>query len=213
MKIIYLVRHGQTQNNVKKVTGGASDTLSVLGELQASLIAERFRELKIEAVISSTYTRAQQTANAIAGIKSVPVESSELFIEVKCPSILFSKSQADSSVADLYVKRSQLWGVRDEHIDDEENFYDADVRACQALAFLVEHPASRIVVASHGAFIKSIIENILLGDLLTTELTTRMYEKFAIGNTGVTVLKYDKGTWKLVRVNDTLHLDPEHESY
>jgi broad specificity phosphatase PhoE len=212
MKTAYIVRHGQTVSNAKQVTGKAEDPLSELGEQQAGLIAERFRELQIDAVLSSPYRRAEQTAEAIAAINGLTVEHSDLLIEVKSPSILSGRSSKDPEVSALYKRRTELWGVRGEYVDDEENFYDVDSRVQQALALLAAHPAQHLAVATHGAFIKSIIEHILLGELLTPALTTRMYNRFTISNTAVTVLRYENETWHVVRVNDTIHLSPEHET-
>ncbi len=108
MKIVYLVRHGQTDSNVKKVSNTPVDPLTPLGETQAGMVAERFRELTVDGIVASSYERAQQTAQAIAKVKNLPIETTELLIEVQHPTILDGQSQHNPQFADIYKRRAEL---------------------------------------------------------------------------------------------------------
>ncbi|KAF8912028.1 histidine phosphatase superfamily [Gymnopilus junonius] len=63
---IYLVRHGETQENRDGVIQGQMDTmLNEMGQEQARKVGERFREVKIDRLFSSDLKRARRTAEEI----------------------------------------------------------------------------------------------------------------------------------------------------
>ena len=75
---MYLARHGQTMFNVvfgetKKDPGIEDPPLTEEGLRQAEALAEKFAALDIVRVVSSPYTRALQTAQAVAARLDVPV--------------------------------------------------------------------------------------------------------------------------------------------
>ncbi|MEE2997021.1 MAG: histidine phosphatase family protein [Pseudomonadota bacterium] len=75
---MYLARHGQTVFNVvfgttKRDPGIEDPPLTEAGCIQAGELAARFADLKIVRLISSPYTRALQTAHAVAGRLNVPI--------------------------------------------------------------------------------------------------------------------------------------------
>lgn len=64
--MIYLIRHGQTEYNQKKMFQGRKDIpLNELGQIQADSVALKLKDLKIDYLFSSPLTRAKQTAEAI----------------------------------------------------------------------------------------------------------------------------------------------------
>lgn len=63
---IYLVRHGQTELNAKKVFFGITDIeLNETGEAQAQFIAEKLKDIEFDSAFISPLIRAQQTAKKI----------------------------------------------------------------------------------------------------------------------------------------------------
>lgn len=65
MTIIYLVRHGQSEANVKDIIG--SDTkLTQEGENQAREVAKQLKKVHFDAIFSSDLLRAKRTAEIIA---------------------------------------------------------------------------------------------------------------------------------------------------
>ena len=67
---IYLIRHGQTDDNVNKIVAGSlTDTpLNEEGKKQAAAAGETIRNAKIDYIISSDMTRTRQTAEIIQSI-------------------------------------------------------------------------------------------------------------------------------------------------
>ena len=62
---IYLLRHGQTQDNVDKRHQSNHTPLNEIGFEQAKTASENLKNLKITAIYSSPFTRAMQTAKTI----------------------------------------------------------------------------------------------------------------------------------------------------
>lgn len=64
--MIYLVRHGQTDWNIKKIIQGHTDiSLNDNGRKQAKIVSEVIKKYKIDKIYSSDLRRAKQTANII----------------------------------------------------------------------------------------------------------------------------------------------------
>ena len=88
---IYVVRHGQTDYNVKKLYQGRKDIpLNEIGKKQAMEMAEKFRDIKIDKIFVSPLTRAKQTAECISKITGVLPEIEDGLKDV--PSFIVNNS-------------------------------------------------------------------------------------------------------------------------
>lgn len=101
-KIVYLVRHGESESNAARIIQSHDSPLSPLGKTQAELIAARVSRISFDALISSPYTRAKETAEAIARRTGRNPEYSELFVERIKPSGLIG--QKIDAVADTELR-------------------------------------------------------------------------------------------------------------
>lgn len=65
---LYLVRHGETDYNRRRIMQGRriDAPLNETGRAQAEALAERFADAPLDAIYSSTLKRADATADAIA---------------------------------------------------------------------------------------------------------------------------------------------------
>lgn len=63
-----MVRHAQTVANARGKYTSESDPLSSIGELQASLLAERLQHLPLRLIVHSGSVRTAQTAAAVAAL-------------------------------------------------------------------------------------------------------------------------------------------------
>lgn len=79
--MIYIIRHGQTELNSRKVLQGRSDyPLSDIGIEQVREAAKHLAEIRFDVVYSSPLVRAVQTAQIVA--PNVPVRIDERLIEM-----------------------------------------------------------------------------------------------------------------------------------
>lgn len=79
---IYLVRHGFTDWNKKKIVQGHTDIpLNEEGEFQAEKLAKELRHVKFSKAFSSDLLRAKQTAEIVAKEHELLVETTEILRE------------------------------------------------------------------------------------------------------------------------------------
>ena len=72
MTTIYLIRHAEAEGNVyRRLHGQYNARLTPNGLRQAAALADRFREIPIDAVYTSDLCRTRQTAEAICGPKGL----------------------------------------------------------------------------------------------------------------------------------------------
>ncbi|MFH0873933.1 MAG: histidine phosphatase family protein [Candidatus Komeilibacteria bacterium] len=78
----YLIRHGQTEHNVKNITQGHSDSpLTAEGIRQAIELGQRLKSVKFDAVFSSDLLRAKRTAELITLERHLEVKTRHLLRE------------------------------------------------------------------------------------------------------------------------------------
>lgn len=211
MKTVYFVRHGSTP--FLEADGGIFqdfDTpLSEKGKAQAEYVAKRFATIPVEIVITSTMTRARETGEAIARISGKELIESELFHELLRPSAMRGKPRRDSETMALWEHVLEIFAHEDIRHSDEENFYDLKARALKALKFLEVRREEKIVVVTHGTFLKMLMSVMME----RTDTSPRFFEAIDdfmyVNNTGITKCVYDKykdGRWILQAWNDDAHL-------
>lgn len=193
---------------------GNAPPLTERGRTQAEALGKRLLSERIECVISSDMTRAQETADIVGGIIGLPVwQSLPLFSERRNPSVMLGKHASDSDVEAIWREIGRHYDERDWHHSDEENFHDLRVRGRRALHHLLTLPHERIVTVSHGLFMKIILADVLLGDHLTGRI---FWDQFIpvknAQNTGIMKLEHRMSYaktgwyWKLHTWNDHAHL-------
>lgn len=209
MKTIYFVRHGESEGNVQKIHQDADSPLSEIGRSQAKIVAHRFEHIAIDALISSPYRRALETARAIATVKNIEIETNPLLGERRGPSQLLGLSHHSQLSLET---REQIRAHRFENEgswqhSDEESALAFVERAQQVLKFLHSRPEQRIVVTTHSLLLHMILVNVLHphGDLPTKY---EMFERFVIHNTSLSMIEFNEETkdWRLISLNDHAHL-------
>ncbi len=76
---IYLVRHGQTEWNEKRITQGQSEsTISKIGIKQAEKISEQFKNIEFCAIYSSDLSMGYRTAEIIKINRKLTIQASKL---------------------------------------------------------------------------------------------------------------------------------------
>ncbi len=214
-KHVYFVRHGESVANATGIRQGPATPLTERGRKQAMLVAKRIAHLSPERIVGSNFMRAKETAEIIrvhGGHKYV--EYSSLFVERRNPSIMLGKAMDDPEVERMWEKIAKHYGVLGWRHSDEENFEDLITRAKDALTHLEGLPETRIVVASHGLFMKVILAHLLLGENLNGRI---FWDQFVpiknVANTGIMHLEYTDNWqktgkyWKLISWNDHAHLE------
>jgi broad specificity phosphatase PhoE len=152
VKKLYFIRHGESEANVKHLFAGQWDTpLTDLGRQQARLAAEGAKLLNINVIISSSLSRAADTAKIIADEINLPDDKliiSDLFRERNYG--VFQKEPYDK--AD---------GIDFDNVRHAETTTSLRKRAKAAVDFLNKLEANNILVVSHGTFGRVLQQQIL----------------------------------------------------
>ena len=78
---IYLIRHGETELNARRVVQVPETPLSARGVAQAGRLAQRIAEAGIRSILASDYARAAMTAERIAEATGLSITSEPLLRE------------------------------------------------------------------------------------------------------------------------------------
>jgi len=210
-KIVYFVRHAQSEDNVTPVFQSPNSPLNEKGKRQAERIAERISKLHFGALIASSFERAKQTAAAITRATGRNAEYSDLFVERVKPTYINGKPYTDEKANKLWREWQKSLYTSGTRAEDGENFDDLLTRADKSLAFLSNRRERSLVVVTHGYFLRTIVGRVLLGCTLSGEAFRQFQKSAAMENTGLTVLRYHGGfeeepSWRLWIYNDHTHL-------
>ena len=147
MTILYLVRHGETFDNVNRIMQGQTQgELNENGVCQAEELAERLKDELIDAFVSSDLQRSIQTCERIARPHGLAVTTTPLLRERDWGSFT---GQYIPNLANL--NDPTLWP------DDIESLDALKVRAKEFLAWLKEeYPEKKVLAVGHGIINKAI---------------------------------------------------------
>jgi broad specificity phosphatase PhoE len=181
MRLI-LVRHGETEENVKRIIQGQHGALSKRGLKQAKLLAKRLKDEEMDAVISSDLKRAVDTTKEIVKFHpKIPVEYSKLLREtsfgkyVGIPVLKFKEIRKKSG-EDKYKFRPE----------GGEDYLDLKARANKFLdETLTKYKGKTILVVTHGGIIR-----VLLGMIFNK--TTKEASEMDIPNTCISMIEFKK---------------------
>ena len=156
MTTFYLVRHGSCAGLGETIWGRTPGIfLNDTGKAEAQQLAERFREIKLDAVYSSPLERAHQTAEAIASATKLEIQPAEAFNEIdfgEWSGKSFEALSRDNRWQQFNTQRS----VR--RIPGGELFLEAQTRAVAEVERLTaHHRAGRVAIVSHADVIKSVV--------------------------------------------------------
>ncbi len=204
---LYFVRHGETTYNANNIFQPPTSELSEEGQRQAEFLAKRFMSIHIDAIFSSDYTRAVQTAQIINRTLKREVIYNDLLRELKRPSAVLEKSGADADVMEIKRQIGENFHDPQWHHSDEENFFDVKKRAEAFLEIIQQRPEEHVLVVTHGIFIRFAVFLFVLQDLFTPDLFIHLRDSFHLKNTGITLCERNKqGKWELITWNDHAHL-------
>jgi 2,3-bisphosphoglycerate-dependent phosphoglycerate mutase len=206
MKTIYFVRHGSTDGNETGAYQLHTIPLSEKGLAQAAFVAERFKTIPVDVIVSSDMTRAAQTADRIARTVGRSIVHSAFFHEILRPSAVRGKLKADPEVMRVTEYLIRYFADDSQRHSDEENFFDIRRRAVAGLDFLAQRPEEHILVVTHGTILTMLMAVMIDGEDTTPAFFLKLDRCLHASNTGITKCLWRDGAWRLVVWNDHAHL-------
>ena len=201
---VLLIRHGQSEGNAERRFGGHTATpLSFRGRRQAVATAEALKNDSITAIYSSDLARAVETAEPLANMTRLPVNTTEAFRE---RSVGVMEGLTFEDAAQKHPEQYAALLRRDfEHVlTGGESYRQLLDRAWQKLDEIVaRHKGGKIAVFSHTGTI-CIMALHLMGALDAPELKPVWISS---ANCGITRFELrDDGFVRVLMINDTSHL-------
>jgi len=154
---LYIIRHGQTDHNAKGIVQGRGVDLSLndKGRKQAASFFEAYKDIPFDILYSSTLKRAQET---IEGFKELGIEH-QVFSELD----EISWGDLEGSVSTMESDESfknliNSWKSGDVHAKPSptgESPFELQQRQKRFLAQLLKTDHKKILIATHGRFIRA----------------------------------------------------------
>ncbi len=200
---IYLIRHAEAEGNVREFFQGRINTeVSEKGHLQLDRLAERFRDIHIEAIYSSPLKRARSTAEAVNRYHGLPIITDNELMEID------GGDWEGIKWAELPIKfpeELRLWKEEINHFTaphGESSKQVCDRMKTSMRRIAADNRGRTIAAVSHGMAIKAYL-NFAAG---------REWESYAdpgwADNTAVSLIEYnDELIPKIVFKNDASHLE------
>lgn len=201
---VLLIRHGQSEGNAERRFGGHTATpLSPRGRRQAQALARALKDEGLTALYSSDLVRALETAEPLATLTGLPINSTTAFRE---RSVGVMEGLTFENAAQHHPEQYAALLRRDfEHVlTGGESYRQLLDRAWQKLdEIIAQNVGGKIAVFSHTGTI-CILALHLMGALDAPELKPVWITS---ANCGVTRFELvEDGLVRVLTLNDTRHL-------
>jgi 2,3-bisphosphoglycerate-dependent phosphoglycerate mutase len=201
MTKIYLIRHAEAEGNLyRRVQGHYNGDITTRGYKQIDLLAERFRDIEIDALYASDLSRTQKTAGAILKYHDLPLNITPRLKEV---GMGVWEDQPWGNVAFDDPEQMRYFSNDPEkwEVEGAENFKDLKIRITNILLELAEkHEGQTIACVSHGMAIRTFISGV------KGVPSEQICEILHGDNTCVTLLDVENGKIEIEYYNDNDHL-------
>lgn len=156
----YLVRHGETEFNVKRIMQGHRDSpLTKLGMSQAKNLANKLKFIHFDAVFSSDLLRAKRTAEIITAEKNLTISTTKLLRERSFGKYegwefqrYYDKFEKDLAKYKKLTEKEIFRHKLDNDIESEEEVVGRFLTFIREIA--LGYLGKRVLLVSHGALIR-----------------------------------------------------------
>lgn len=181
---IYVVRHGQTEENLKGTYYGTLDCgLTELGVNQAKELGEKLKNIKFDKVYCSDLKRAGDTLKHIS-------ESPNIIIDERIRERNFGvfEGKTYKEIEEEFAEECLQWNENWQEYRPYggESFKDSYFRVSAFMENLKSETGENILVCTHGGIVRAMYVYILGGNL-------ELYWKFNSRNADVSIIKIHNG--------------------
>lgn len=198
---LILIRHGETFWNAEGRLQGQSDSpLTPRGIAQAQAVARRLRHETFSALYASHLQRVLDTAAPVAAMSGHTVQVDPRLQE-RAYGIFEGLTHAEASVQHAAVYHEYQTNLSpDFAIPQAESTSQMLARGLTVLTELAErHPGERIVIVSHGSFLR-----VMLSHMLGIPLDIK--QRFRLANGSLSEATWRAGEWNVLTLGEVYHL-------
>ena len=204
MTKVYLIRHAQAEGNYyRRIQGQWDGGITALGYRQIDALAERMKNIHIDALYSSDLSRTMLTAGAVQKYHDLPLHTDKRLREVRM-GVWEGRSWGDVSYSDneqyrFFSSNPDLW-----HIEGAESWNDLRERMYAAVTDIAaHHDGQTIAIVSHGTAIRALMCKIM--DVPGKDIHSVPHGD----NTCVSLLEVDNGNIRIDYACDNFHLSED----
>lgn len=196
MPKVYLLRHGQSEANVRGILAGPDNSvnLSEKGRRESRIVSKHLQKIEFTHIYSSPISRCLQTIDPLTSAKpQIPLLLEERIQEM---------NYGDWNGKDLksLSKKREWKSIQNQpskfKFPQGESFTQLRKRV-QSFLNEVESKTGPILVVSHGDVIKMILT-------CTLELSTDNFQKFLIQPASISIINYESKVRNLIISNQRL---------
>ncbi len=208
MTKIYLIRHAEAEGNLyRRIHGHYNGDITPKGYKQIELLAERFRDVPIDALYASDLQRTQKTARSILKYHELPINIDSRLKEVDMgvweDQPWGNVSYDDPEQMFFFANDPAKWSI-----EGGERFEHLKNRLTGVISELAEkHEGQAIACFSHGMAIRSFLSGIM------GVPSENIHEILHGDNTCVASLTYSGGKLGIEYYNDNSHLPHELSTF
>ena len=199
MTSFFLIRHAACNGLGQTLWGRTPGIcLNEKGQLQAQRLADRFKNMTLNAIYSSPLERALETATELARSMKLEVRKSEAVNEIN-----FGEWTGKSFE---WLSGDERWRHFNRHrsltpIPGGESFLEVQNRIVREIEALAEqHGKARIAIVSHADVIRAAVA-------CFAAMPIDLIDRFEISPCSVTVVSVDPGSATLLTINSPVDLE------
>ena len=208
MTTIYMIRHAEAEGNLYRIVQGQHNSfITPRGHRQIACLAERFRDVPLDALYSSDLRRTVTTAGAITKYHALDMQLTPRLREINlgvCEGMSFGDMyRFDPVQMDNFNNDPAEWRA-----PGAETFAECTARIFSVVSDIAAaNEGKTVAVVSHGMAIRSLLARIL-------NVQSRDIPSLPHGdNTAVSKLIYNGGAFSVEYYNDNSHLPPELSTF
>lgn len=208
MTNIYLIRHAQAEGNLYRIVQGHFNSyITEKGRKQIDALAERFKDVHLDALYSSDLRRTLETAGAITRYHALEIHKTERLREINlgiCEGMSFGQMyEYDPEQMNYFNNDPERWRA-----EGAESFAECAERMVSVLTQIAEeNDGKTVAVVSHGMAIRGFLARIL--GVKSEDIRSLPHGD----NTSVACLCYESGSFRVEYYNDNSHLDEEVSTF
>ncbi len=205
MTTVYIIRHGETENNrLYKFVGSTDQPLNDRGIAQAETLRKPMSEVHLDRIYTSPYLRTTMTAERVRNGRDIEVIGDRGLCEIHCGKW---EGLGKPEIEALWPGQIELWEHTPDllHMEDGETFSQVQERAVKALTDIVKKErGNSIAVVSHMLTIQ-----LIMAKLLSVPIRD-VWQMVRLENTSITTMQiHDNGDFEVLRWADESHLPEE----
>ena len=195
---LYIIRHAETEYNRKGIIQGSEvdSDINDVGESQANSFYEYYKNINFDKIYVSDLKRTFQTIRRFTD-NGLSYEKLKEFNEIS-----WGVNQGKSDDLEDYARLIDTWlaGNLDNKFEEGESPNEMSVRLVKGFNKVLDDDHDTVLLCIHGRALRILLSKIIDNDL------TKM-DKYVHSNTGLYILEYKNGKYKIIGSNIRNHLE------